>query len=61
MVTIIKAVTRPARLAFAVSLISTIMLVSLLVAHETAHGEVHTSFDGGDHPGSHFCLFEGFR
>ena len=60
-VTVIKGLTRPARLAFAISLISTIMLVSLLVAHETTHGEVHASSDGGARADSHFCLIDGFR
>ena len=38
--TIIKALMRPARLSFIISLVSVIALVSLLLAHETAHGDV---------------------
>ena len=59
--TIIKAMTQPARLSFAISLVSVIALVSLLVAHETAHGDALAASEGGDHAEHHFCLVEGFR
>lgn len=37
---IIKALMQPARLSFAISLISVVALALLLVTHETAHGNV---------------------
>ena len=59
--TIIKAMTRPARLSFAISLVSVVALVSLLVAQETAHGDALAASDGGEQAEHHFCLIEGFR
>ena len=59
--TIIKAMTRPARLSFAISLVSVFALVSLLVAHETAHGDALATFDGVDQAEHHFWLVDGFR
>ena len=59
--TIIKAMTRPARLSFAISLVSVFALVSLLVAHETAHGDALAAFDGVDQAEHHFGLVDGFR
>ena len=59
--TIIKSMARPARLSFAISLVSLVALVSLLLAHETAHGDALEASDGGDQAGHHFCLVEGFR
>lgn len=41
--TIIKALTQPARLSFAISLVSVVALVLLLVTQETAHGNVPDS------------------
>ncbi len=58
--TIIKSMTQPARLSFAISLVSLVALVSLLVAHESAHGDVLEASDGGGHAEHHFCLVEGF-
>ncbi|MCY4557403.1 MAG: hypothetical protein OXF79_13690 [Chloroflexi bacterium] len=52
--TIIKAMTKPARLSFAISLVSVVALVLLLVTQETAHGGVSEppvavdEIDGGD-------------
>lgn len=38
--TIINALTQPSRLSFAISLVSVVALVLLLITHETAHGNV---------------------
>ena len=46
--TIIKALMRPARLSFIISLVSVIALVSLLLAHETAPGDVRDPSDAVD-------------
>lgn len=53
--TIIKALTQPARLSFAISLVSVVALVLLLVTQGTAHGNapetsVHADeIDNRDH------------
>ena len=51
---IIKALMQPARLSFAVSLVSIVALVLLLVTHDTAHGDISDpvgAVDKADSPG----------
>ena len=46
--TIIKALTQPAPLSFAISLVSVVALVLLLVTHGTAHGDIPAPSGGVD-------------